>query len=108
MTRPAAGTRLAFERPAWLLLLLATPALFVLLRRSLADFSRGQLALQAALRTLVLAGVAAALAGPQLRRPARALSVVALADVSDSVSDEALAFERAEPLRAGARRRRPR
>ena len=95
MTTVAAGTRLAFERPAWLLLLLATPALFVLLRRSLADFPRGQLALQAALRTLVLAGVAAALAGPQLRRPARTLSVVALADVSDSVSDEALAFERA-------------
>ena len=95
MTPLAAGTRLAFERPAWLLLLLATPALFVLLRRSLADFPRRQLALQAALRTLVLAGVAAALAGPQLRRPARTLSVVALADVSESVSDEALAFERA-------------
>ena len=95
MTTLASGARLGFERPAWLLLLLATPALFVLLRRSLADFSQGQLALQAALRTLVLAGVAAALAGPELRRPARALSVVALADVSDSVSDDALAFERA-------------
>jgi Ca-activated chloride channel homolog len=95
MTALAAGTRLAFQRPAWLLLLLATPALFVLLRRSLADFPPGQLALQAALRTLVLAGVAAALAGPQLRRPARALSVVVLADVSDSVSDDALALERA-------------
>jgi uncharacterized membrane protein len=95
MTVLDAGTRLAFERPAWLLLLLATPALFVLLGRSLADFSPGQLAVQAVLRTLVLTGVAAALAGPQLRRPARTLSVVALADVSDSVSDEALAFERA-------------
>ena len=96
MTALGAEVRLGFERPAWFLLLLATPALFVLLRRSLADFSSGQLALQAALRTLVLAGVAASLAGPQLRRPARALSVVALADVSDSVSDEALTFERAE------------
>jgi Ca-activated chloride channel homolog len=95
MTTFTAGTRLAFERPAWLLLLLATPALFVLVRRSLADFPQRQLALQAALRTLVLAGVAAALAGPELRRPARAVSVVALADVSDSVSDDALAFERA-------------
>jgi len=38
--------------------------------------------------------VAAALAGPELRRPARAVSVVALADVSDSVPDEALALER--------------
>ncbi len=95
MTALASGARLGFERPAWLLLLLATPALFVVLRRSLADFSQGQLALQAALRTLVLAGVAVALAGPELRRPARALSIVALADVSDSVSDDALAFERA-------------
>jgi len=95
MTALTAGARLGFERPAWLMLLLATPALFVMLRRSLADFSPGQLALQAALRTLVLAGVAAALAGVELRRPARTLSVVALADVSDSVSDDALAFERA-------------
>ena len=95
MTALASGAHLSFERPAWLLLLLATPALFVVLRRSLADFSQGQLALQAALRTLVLAGVAAALAGPAIRRPARALSVVALADVSNSVSDDALAFERA-------------
>ena len=95
VTTLASGARVGFERPAWLLLLLATPALFVLLRRSLADFSQGQLALQAALRTLVLAGVATALAGPELRRPTRALSVVALADVSDSVSDDALAFERA-------------
>ncbi len=95
MTLLGTGARLAFERPAWLLLLLVTPALFVVLRRSLADFPPGQLALQGALRALVLAGVAAALAGPELRRPARGVSVVALADVSDSVPPEALAFERA-------------
>jgi uncharacterized membrane protein len=89
-----AGARVGFERPAWLLLLLVTPALFALLRRSLADFSPGQLALQALLRVLVIAGVAVALAGPEIRRPARAISVVALADVSDSVPEEALAFER--------------
>jgi Ca-activated chloride channel homolog len=96
VTALGTGARLAFERPAWLLLLLATPLLFALLRRSLADFSPAQLALQAALRTLVLAGVAAALAGPTLRRPARGVSVVALADVSDSVPAEALDFERAQ------------
>ncbi|HEY6475558.1 MAG TPA: VWA domain-containing protein [Polyangia bacterium] len=96
MTPLVTGARLVFDRPAWLLLLLATPALFVVLRRSLADFPPAQLALQGALRTLVLAGVAAALAGPELRRPARGVSVVALADVSDSVAVEALAFERAE------------
>jgi uncharacterized membrane protein len=88
------GARLGFQRPAWLLLVLVAPLLFALARRSLADFSPGQRALQALLRTLVIAGVAAALAGPELRRPARAVSVVALADVSDSVPEEALAVER--------------
>ena len=94
MTPLGTGARLAFERPAWLLLLLVTPGLFVVLRQSLADFPPGQLALQGALRALVLAGVAAALAGPELRRPAHGVSIVALADVSDSVPTEALAFER--------------
>jgi uncharacterized membrane protein len=83
---------LAFEHPGWLLALLALPALWLFGRRSLADFSRGQLRVQALLRTLVLAGVAVALATPTLRRPARAVSAVALVDVSDSVSDGALAF----------------
>ncbi|HTA18108.1 MAG TPA: hypothetical protein VK989_02395, partial [Polyangia bacterium] len=82
---------LAFERPAWLLLVLAAPAIFALASRSLGDFSRLQLTLQAAARTLVLAGVAVALAGPSLRRPARAISAVAVVDVSDSVSEAALA-----------------
>lgn len=96
LARLTSERTLAFERPAWLLLVLAAaPPLFVLARRSLADFPRGQLALQALLRTLIVAGVAAALAGPTLRRPARAVSAVALVDVSDSVSDEALAGARA-------------
>jgi Ca-activated chloride channel homolog len=84
-------TTLAFERPAWLLLVLAAPAIFALASRSLGDFSRLQLTLQAMARTLVLAAVAVALAGPSLRRPARAISAVAVVDVSDSVSDAALA-----------------
>jgi Ca-activated chloride channel family protein len=84
-------TALALERPAWLLLLLVTPAIFLVAARSLGDFSRAQLALQATARTLVLAAVALALAGPSLRRPARAVSAIALVDVSDSMSDTALA-----------------
>jgi len=102
---------LAFERPAWLLLpLVVAPLLWVVARRSLADFPRGQLALQALLRALVVAGVAAALAGPTLRRPARAVSAVALVDVSDSVSDEALITARAAVTalaRAAAERGEP-
>ena len=90
----ADGARLHFERPGWLLLLLVVPLLFAVLRRSLADFSPGQLVLQAGLRALLVLGVAAALAGPSLRRSARAVSVTALVDVSDSVSDAGLTFER--------------
>jgi Ca-activated chloride channel family protein len=90
---PLDGARLTFDRPAWLLLLLVAPWLFAVLRRSLADFSAGQLILQGAVRTLVVAGVAAALAGPSLRRPARAVSAVVLVDVSDSVPDAGLLVE---------------
>jgi uncharacterized membrane protein len=84
--------RLAFEHPAWLLVMLAAPLLWLAARRSLADFSTGQRRVQTLVRALVLAGVAIALAGPSVRRPARAVSAVALVDVSDSVSDAALAF----------------
>jgi Ca-activated chloride channel family protein len=89
-----AGARLGFEHPAWLLLLLSTPLLWVALRRSLADFAPRQLALQGALRTLLLAGLAAGLAGPTLRRPVRAISATILLDVSDSVSEAGLDLER--------------
>src|SRR6185503_282521 len=51
---------LAFEHPAWLLLLFVIPALWLFARGSLADFSPGQLRLQALLRTLVVAGTAVA------------------------------------------------
>jgi uncharacterized membrane protein len=93
---------LAFERPAWLLLVLTAPAIFAVATRSLGDFSRLQLTLQAALRTLVLAAVAAALAGPSVRRPARAVSPVALVDVSDSMPPAAqdLAARAVAALRA--------
>jgi uncharacterized membrane protein len=87
--------RLGFDHPAWLLLLAAIPPLFVVSLRSLGDFSRLQLTLQAMLRTLALGGVALALAGPSLRRPARAVSAVALVDVSDSITDAGLARARA-------------
>ncbi len=89
-----AGARLGFEHPAWLLLLAATPLLWVALRRSLADFPPRQLALQGALRTLLLLGVAAGLAGPTLQRSVRAVSATILLDVSDSVSEAGLDLER--------------
>lgn len=100
---------LAFERPAWLLLVipLAAPAIFLVALRSLGDFSRLQLALQATLRTLVLAAIAVALAGPSWRHVTRDVSAVALVDVSDSMPPAALARARDAVARlrakAGAR-----
>ncbi|MFL5306522.1 MAG: VWA domain-containing protein [Polyangia bacterium] len=79
--------------PAVLLALLVIPVLAAVRRRSLADFSRGQLAAQAVVRVLVFAAVVLALAGPELRGTSRGVSVVVAADVSDSVGDEALARE---------------
>src|ERR1700694_3180752 len=81
---------LTLAHPAWLLLLTAAPGLWGLGRRSLGDFPRRQLALQAVLRILVLAGVALALAGPSLRRDVSDVSLVVVADVSASVSEAAL------------------
>jgi Ca-activated chloride channel homolog len=89
-----AGARLGFEHPAWLLLLLSTPLLWVALQRSLADLPPRQLALQGVLRTVLLAGVVAGLAGPTRRRPVRAVSATILLDVSDSVSEAGLDLER--------------
>ncbi|HEY2900557.1 MAG TPA: VWA domain-containing protein [Polyangia bacterium] len=85
---------LTLQRPAWLLLLLAGPALWLIGRRSLGDFSASQRAMQTALRTLVLGGVALCLARPSLQREVADVSVVVLADVSASVSDAALEVER--------------
>ncbi len=104
---------LVLGAPGWLLLLVVAPALFIVARWSLGDFTRGERIAQAVLRLLVLAGLALALARPALRRPAGDVSAVALVDVSDSVSD---ARSRPAPARCcaawsrrprGARRRTP-
>ncbi len=85
------GSRAAqLGAPAWLLLLAAAPAVFVVRLGSLADFSRGQLLLQAAVRTALLFLMALVLARPALHSEAVAVSVVAVADVSDSVTDRDL------------------
>jgi uncharacterized membrane protein len=95
---------LSFERPAWLLLALVAPAIFAIASRSLGDFPRRQLWLSATVRSLLLAAVGVALAGPSLQPPARAVSAVALVDVSDSMSDAARVRSAAavDQLRAAA------
>src|SRR5436305_7060077 len=81
--------------PGWLWLLMLAPALFVVAFASLGDFTRGERIAQATLRTLVIGGLALALAQPTIRRDAGAVSAVALVDVSDSISDGDLASARA-------------
>ncbi len=107
MWLPSRFGAVTFEHPAWLLLVAALPLVVLVLRFSLADFSPRQLAVQAALRGLVLLGITAGLAGPAVVRPTRAVSAVALVDVSDSVSDAALEAARAatSTLLREARRR---
>ncbi|HSS39437.1 MAG TPA: VWA domain-containing protein, partial [Polyangia bacterium] len=79
--------------PTVLLALLTIPVLAAVSRRSLADFPRRQLVAQAVVRVLVFTAVVLALAGPELRGKARGVSLVVLADVSDSIPDETIARE---------------
>ena len=77
--------------PRWLYLLGVIPALFLVVRSSLTDLSRAQLALAAFVRACVVAGIALALARPSAIVEEQRVSVVALVDVSDSISDTQLA-----------------
>lgn len=76
--------------PRWLLVVAIVPYFFLLRIVSLTDLSVGQQIVQSALRSLVIAGIAIALARPSwITRDSRVATVV-LVDVSDSVSDKQL------------------
>lgn len=93
----AVDTRVVtIARPAalWLIPLAVLPYLVVVVRRSLVDAPRWQLALQLGFRVLALAAVALALAMPSLQSPIRGKTVVLVVDVSDSVDDDELASAR--------------
>lgn len=102
-----AGRQLVLERPAALLLLLVLPLLVPALFVSLTDMSRRQLILQFATRSLLLVCLSLALAQPSLRGERSKVSLVALVDVSDSMSDKQLELARThvEELRRLAQRR---
>jgi hypothetical protein len=76
--------------PQWLLLASVVPAFYLLRVLSLTDLSMAQQVLQATLRSLVLIGVAVALARPTWITETKQVSTVVLVDVSDSVSDKQL------------------
>ena len=74
----------------WLMPIAVLPFLFVVLRRTLVDAPKLQIATQFVARLAVLVAVALALTQPSLRSPIRGKSVVFVVDVSDSIDDDQL------------------
>ena len=76
--------------PHWLLLICVVPAFYLLRVLSLTDLSLAQQLLQSTLRSLVITGVAIALARPTWITEQKKVSTIVLVDVSDSVSEKQL------------------
>lgn len=80
--------------PQWLHLFAVVPAFYVIRVLSLTDLSIAQQVLQATLRSLVIAGLAIALARPSWITETNKVATVVLVDVSESISDKQLAAAR--------------
>ncbi|WP_428268352.1 VWA domain-containing protein [Haliangium sp.] len=76
--------------PTWLYLCALAPFFFVVRTSSLTDLSLTQQIVQSGVRTLLLAGIALALARPAWTSEDDKVATVILVDVSESVSDEQL------------------
>ena len=76
--------------PQWLHLVAVIPAFYAIRVLSLTDLSLLQQVVQATLRTLVIAGVAIALARPSWITQTNKVSTIVLVDVSDSISEKQL------------------
>ena len=85
------GRPVSLLAPQWLRLVAVVPAFFVLRVLSLTDLSLLQQVVQATLRSLVIAGIAIALARPSRITQTSKVSTIVLVDVSDSISDKQLA-----------------
>jgi Ca-activated chloride channel homolog len=81
-------------RPEALYLVAIVPVFYLLRTLSLTDLSLAQQLTQATLRSLVIAGIAVALARPSWITEQSKVATIALIDVSDSVSDKQLAAAR--------------
>ena len=81
--------------PQWLHLACVVPAFYLLRILSLTDLSLAQQLVQSTLRSLVVVGVAIALARPSWITTQSKLATVVLVDVSDSVSDKQLTAAKA-------------
>src|SRR5262249_56765755 len=82
-------------RPSALYLVAVVPVFYLLRVLSLTDLSLAQQLTQATLRSLVIAGIAIALARPSWITEDNKVATVVLVDVSDSVSDKQLAATKA-------------
>jgi Ca-activated chloride channel homolog len=81
-------------RPSALYLIAIVPVFYLLRTLSLTDLSLAQQLTQATLRSLVIAGIAIALARPSWITEQSKVATIALVDVSDSVSDKQLTAAR--------------
>lgn len=81
-------------RPAALYLAAIVPVFYLLRVLSLTDLSLAQQLTQATLRSLVILGIAVALARPSWINEQSKVATIVLVDVSDSVSDKQLAAAR--------------
>ena len=81
-------------RPSALYLVAIVPVFYLLRTLSLTDLSLAQQLTQATLRSLVIAGIAIALARPSWITEQSKVATIVLVDVSDSVSDKQLAAAR--------------
>src|SRR2546427_6772209 len=79
----------AFEQPWFLVLLVALPVVLVVLRFTLVDSPLAQLAFSAATRCVILLLLILALASLLRVAKSERLSLLALADLSDSVTESA-------------------
>jgi uncharacterized membrane protein len=82
-------TPLELESPLLLALLIAVPAALLVLRYTLVDAPRTQLALSAAVRGCILLLLVLALAGALWVRHSTDVAIVVVADLSDSVPEDA-------------------
>jgi Ca-activated chloride channel homolog len=84
------GRPIELLEPGWLYLVALTPFFFVGRMVSLTDLSLTQQLVQSAVRSLLIAGIAVALARPAWTTRDDKVATVALVDVSESVSDRQL------------------
>ena len=98
------GHQLELLTPRWLGLLCGVPLLVWVRSISLVDMSRVQQLLSLALRILTIAVLALALSRPTLNTTDTKVATVFLVDVSDSVSDDQLAYAQKQLEAAWVRR----